>query len=156
MTAIAALAAAVLAGCGSSNDSTASGASTTSVSSTASAAESGAAAAPAAPNAAGPSGSASGGQAAPQTRPPLGPKEQAYLTALKKAGITPSDADSEINVARYICAAVKQNAPADQLAAIVDAVAGSDAKAAGKNVTDEDVKTLGATYINTAKSTYCQ
>jgi hypothetical protein len=41
------------------------------------------------------------------------------------------------------------------LRVFVNAVAGSDAEAAGKAVTDANVGPLGQAYLDTARSAYC-
>jgi len=88
--------------------------------------------------------------------PQIGPRETAYLTALKAAGITPSDPGAEIGVAQMICWTIQQKQPMDTVTVFVNAVAGSDAKSAGKPATEDSVAQLGQIYINTAKATYCQ
>lgn len=99
-----------------------------------------------------------GGQALPAGPPPtpLGPKETGYLNSLRQAGISPGDNQAEISVARMICWSIGHNQPSDQLRVFVNAVAGSDAKEAGKPVNDSDVGQLGQVYIDTAKAKYCR
>ena len=67
----------------------------------------------------------------------------AYLGALKAAGITPGDNQAEVNLARLICISIQQKVPQNQLVAMANAIAGTDAQAAGKQVTDAQLDALG-------------
>lgn len=135
----------LLAGCGSSGSS--SSASTTAASAT----DSGLVQAP--PSVGPPPGAVAPLSTEPE--PALGPKDVTYLNALKAAGITPGDSQAEINLAKLICESIKDQVPQNKFDAMVNAIAGTDAQAAGKQVDDAQLDALGQVYINAAKSTYC-
>ncbi|NUS42783.1 MAG: DUF732 domain-containing protein, partial [Mycobacteriaceae bacterium] len=98
-------------------------------------------------------------QAAPETTPqsaPASDKDKAFLAELKKQGVTPSRDDTALQIANYVCVAVKSKYPDDQLVSMVNAMAGSDAQATGKNLSEAELATAGRAYISAAKSTYCR
>lgn len=96
-------------------------------------------------------------QAAPggsSNAPQPGPKEQAFIDALKQGGVGVSgNGDTAITIANYICAGVKQGQNDDQLASFVNAMAGVEGGLTGSKLTPE---AAGKIYVSVAKSTYCK
>ncbi|AWK70558.1 DUF732 domain-containing protein [Rhodococcus oxybenzonivorans] len=170
--AIAVAASGLLVGCGS-DDSTATStpsATTTTAAATSSATESSAPA---------PSGSAtssapvtSPGQAA--TAPPEQPEEvpgdfpgpsevpvsadgQRFLAALKDKGIEPAaDGTMAVSTADFICQSKAEGKSDADTMVFVTAMVGSEAAAAGKELSQEQATADAQTYVDVAHATYCK
>lgn len=102
--------------------------------------------------------------AEPQTAPgfpgptevPTDERDAAFLDALRAEGVEPSgDGSSAINTANYICGAIAQGGTDTEIKTIVTALVGSDAVAAGVEITEEQAAQTADVYIATARSTYC-
>lgn len=111
-----------------------------------------------------PSEAATAPPAEPQTAPgfpgptevPADARDAAFLDALRAEGVEPSgDGSSAINTANYICGAVAQGGTDEEIKTIVTALVGSDAVAAGVEITEEQAGQTADVYIATARSTYC-
>ncbi|QCQ93190.1 DUF732 domain-containing protein [Rhodococcus sp. SGAir0479] len=90
------------------------------------------------------------------TEVPISPRGQAYLDALKKEGITPAaDGVIAVSTADYICAAQEQGSSPEEVATFVTAAVGSEASAAGQEMTAEQAGKNAQVYIRVAQSTYC-
>ncbi|MFZ2529499.1 MAG: DUF732 domain-containing protein, partial [Rhodococcus sp. (in: high G+C Gram-positive bacteria)] len=87
---------------------------------------------------------------------PAGSRDAAFLDALRAEGVEPSgDGSSAINTANYICGAIAQGGTDSEIKTIVTALVGSDAVAAGTEITEEQAGQTADVYISTARSTYC-
>lgn len=87
---------------------------------------------------------------------PAGSRDAAFLDALRAEGVEPSgDGSSAINTANYICGAIAQGGTDAEIKTIVTALVGSDAVAAGTEITEEQAGQTADVYISTARSTYC-
>ncbi|MGF7124889.1 DUF732 domain-containing protein [Rhodococcus sp. AG1013] len=161
----------LLVACGD-DDTTATGSptTTTAAASTTSKAPSGggASAAPAAPEQTPAQGSGGGAtqpveepQAVPSgfpgpTEVPISPRGEAFLNGLKKEGITPaSDGFIAVSTADYICAAGEQGSSDAEIATFVTAAVGSEASAAGQELTPEQAGKNAQVYIRVAQAEYC-
>lgn len=114
-----------------------------------------------APSAESSSGAAEQPRAVPSNFPgptevPISPRAQGFLDALKKEGITPA-ADGAVSVATadYICAAQQQGSSNEEITTIVTAAVGSEASAAGKDLSVEQAGKNAQIYIRVAQTTYC-
>lgn len=86
--------------------------------------------------------------------PQIGPREQAYIDALKAQGIQSSgNGESAITIANYVCAAQQQGTSADVMAVNVNAMAGVEQNLTGGT---QEPAQAGPIYIDVAKKTYCK
>jgi len=91
------------------------------------------------------------------TEVPVSPRAQAYLDGLKKEGITPAaDGVIAISTADYICAAKEQGSSDQEITTFVTAAVGSEASAAGQEVTSEQAGKNAEVYIRVAQAEYCK
>ncbi|RVW00100.1 DUF732 domain-containing protein [Rhodococcus spongiicola] len=81
---------------------------------------------------------------------------QAFLDALRQEGITPAgDGVIALSTADYICAAQEQGGSDAAVTTFVTAAVGSEASAAGQELTPEQAGENAEIYIRLAKSEYC-
>ncbi|RVW02158.1 DUF732 domain-containing protein [Rhodococcus xishaensis] len=81
---------------------------------------------------------------------------QAFLDALKREGITPAgDGVIALSTADYICAAQQQGGSDAAVTTFVTAAVGSEASAAGQELTPEQAGKNAEIYIRLAKAEYC-
>ncbi|ATQ30388.1 DUF732 domain-containing protein [Rhodococcus ruber] len=166
----AALAATALLGACGSDDSTATNTPSTSVSATTSTSAAETTAAKATTTAPEGAATTSPGEAAtappaqPETEPgfpgpaevPVDDRGQAFLDGLRERGVEPAaDGSIAINTANYICAATAQGSSPEEIKTIVTAAVGSEATAAGKEISDADAATTADVYITVARDTFC-
>lgn len=91
------------------------------------------------------------------TEVPVSPRAEAYLAALKKEGITPAaDGVIAISTADYICAAQEQGSSQQEITTFVTAAVGSEASAAGQELTTEQAGKNADIYIRVAQAEYCK
>ncbi len=155
-------AAGLLAACGN-NDSTASSTPTLKTSTSA------AAPTQTLPSVQVPTGDATSPQPAPETSAPERPepvtpspgpsdttpvtgKDQVFLDALRKKGITPSSPDIALTAANYVCQGKASGASDQEIATYVNAMAGSDPAFDPQKMS---VEQAGKIYIDVASTTYC-
>ncbi|MFC9836533.1 DUF732 domain-containing protein [Rhodococcus sp. NPDC127530] len=173
--ALAVAASGLLVGCGS-DDSTATSNPSTSATTSAAASSSAESSASAAPSASA-SASASApvtspGQAA--TAPPEQPEEvpgdfpgpsevpvstegQKFLDALKSKGIEPAaDGTMAVSTADFICQAKAEGKSDAEAMVFVTAMVGTEASAAGQELTQEQATANAQTYMDVAHATYCK
>ncbi|MFD6893948.1 DUF732 domain-containing protein [Rhodococcus sp. NPDC060086] len=91
----------------------------------------------------------------PGSQPAPSESGEAFLAALRDAGVEPSDEASSIAIADYICGAEAQGGAPDEIKTMVTALVGSGSVAAGEEITEEDASTTADTYISVAHDTYC-
>lgn len=107
------------------------------------------------------SGPAEQPQAVPSDFPgptelPISPRGQAFIDGLKREGITPAtDGVIAVSTADYICAAQQQGSSSEEIATFVTAAVGSEATAAGQELTAEQAGKNAQVYIRVAQTTYC-
>lgn len=107
------------------------------------------------------SGPAEEPQAVPSDFPgptalPISARGQAFLDELKKEGITPAtDGVIAVSTADYICAAQEQGSSPEEVATFVTAAVGSEASAAGQEMTADQAGKNAQIYIRVAQTTYC-
>ncbi|GAB2640278.1 DUF732 domain-containing protein [Prescottella soli] len=91
------------------------------------------------------------------TEVPVSPRAQSYLDGLKKEGITPvADGVIAISTADYICAAKEQGSSQQEITTFVTAAVGSEASAAGQELTAEQAGKNAEVYIRVAQAEYCK
>ncbi|SEC68658.1 DUF732 domain-containing protein [Rhodococcus koreensis] len=173
--ALAVAASGLLVGCGSDDSTATSNPSTSAPTSAAvsSAAESSASAAPSVSASASASAPVtSPGEAA--TAPPAQPEEvpgdfpgpsevpvsadgQKFLDALKAKGIEPAaDGTMAVSTADFICQAKAEGKSDAEAMVFVTAMVGTEASAAGKELTQEQATANATTYMDVAHATYCK
>ncbi|QBJ96692.1 DUF732 domain-containing protein [Rhodococcus sp. ABRD24] len=157
----------LLAACGS-DDSSATGSPTSSSASptTSAAVKSGASQTPAAPPVTVAGDAATAPVEEPQALPsdfpgpteiPLSPRGQAFLDALQKEGITPAAGGViAISTADYICAAQQQGSSPGEVTTFVTAAVGSEATAAGQQLSADQAAKNAQVYIRVAQAQYCK
>ncbi|MDV6245620.1 DUF732 domain-containing protein [Rhodococcus opacus] len=171
--ALAVAASGLLVGCGS-DDSTATSNPSTSATTTAAASSSAESSASAAPSA---SASASAPVTSPgeaATAPPEQPEEvpgdfpgpsevpvsaegQKFLDALKAKGIEPAaDGTMAVSTADFICQAKAEGKSDAEAMVFVTAMVGTEASAAGQELTQEQATANAQTYMDVAHATYCK
>src|SRR5574340_992557 len=90
------------------------------------------------------------------TKVPVEARDRAFLDALKAAGITPAaDGSMAISTANYICAARAAGSKPDEISTFVTASVGSEAVAAGVQLTEEQAQHNAQAYIQAATAHYC-
>ena len=173
--ALAVAASGLLVGCGSDDSTATSNPSTSATTSAAasSAAESSASAAP--------SASASASASAPVTSPgeaatappkqpeavpndfpgpsevPVSADGQKFLDALKSKGIEPAaDGTMAVSTADFICQAKAEGKSDAEAMVFVTAMVGTEASAAGQELTQEQATANAQTYMDVAHATYCK
>ena len=173
--ALAVAASGLLVGCGSDDSTATSNPSTSAATSAAasSSAESSASAAPSA-SASAPASApvTSPGEAA--TAPPQQPEEvpgdfpgpaevpvsaegQKFLDALKSKGIEPAaDGTMAVSTADFICQAKAEGKSDAEAMVFVTAMVGTEASAAGQELTQEQATANAQTYMDVAHATYCK
>jgi hypothetical protein len=175
--ALAVAASGLLVGCGSDDSTATSNPSTSATTSAAasSTAESSASAAPSAGASASASASApvtSPGEAAtappeqPQAVPndfpgpsevPVSAEGQKFLDALKSKGIAPAaDGTMAVSTADFICQAKAEGKSDADTMVFVTAMVGTEASAAGQQLTPEQATANAQTYVDVAHATYCK
>lgn len=173
--ALAVAASGLLVGCGS-DDSTATSNPSTSATTTAAASSSAESSASAAPSASA-SASASAPVTSPgeaATAPPQQPEEvpgdfpgpaevpvsaegQKFLDALKSKGIEPAaDGTMAVSTADFICQAKAEGKSDAEAMVFVTAMVGTEASAAGQELTQEQATANAQTYMDVAHATYCK
>ncbi|MFE5701188.1 DUF732 domain-containing protein [Rhodococcus koreensis] len=173
--ALAVAASGLLVGCGSDDSTATSNPSTSAPTSAAvsSSAESSASAAPSVSASASASAPVtSPGEAA--TAPPAQPEEvpgdfpgpsevpvsadgQKFLDALKAKGIEPAaDGTMAVSTADFICQAKAEGKSDAEAMVFVTAMVGTEASAAGKELTQEQATANATTYMDVAHATYCK
>ena len=173
--ALAVAASGLLVGCGS-DDSTATSNPSTSATTTAAASSSAESSASAAPSASA-SASASAPVTSPgeaATAPPQQPEEvpgdfpgpaevpvsaegQKFLDALKAKGIEPAaDGTMAVSTADFICQAKAEGKSDAEAMVFVTAMVGTEASAAGQELTQEQATANAQTYMDVAHATYCK
>ncbi|MFD6059129.1 MULTISPECIES: DUF732 domain-containing protein [Rhodococcus] len=173
--ALAVAASGLLVGCGSDDSTATSNPSTSATTSAAasSSAESSASAAPSASVSASASAPVtSPGEAA--TAPPEQPEEvpgdfpgpaevpvsaegQKFLDALKSKGIEPAaDGTMAVSTADFICQAKAEGKSDAEAMVFVTAMVGTEASAAGQELTQEQATANAQTYMDVAHATYCK
>ncbi|MDH6681004.1 hypothetical protein M2284_005246 [Rhodococcus sp. LBL1] len=91
------------------------------------------------------------------TEVPVSPRAQDYLDGLKKEGITPvADGVIAISTADYICAAKEQGSSQQEITTFVTAAVGSEASAAGQELSAEQAGKNAEVYIRVAQAKYCK
>ncbi|WP_172649694.1 DUF732 domain-containing protein [Rhodococcus opacus] len=171
--ALAVAASGLLVGCGS-DDSTATSNPSTSATTSAAASSSAESSASAAPSA---SASASAPMTSPgeaATAPPEQPEEvpgdfpgpsevpvsaegQKFLDALKAKGIEPAaDGTMAVSTADFICQAKAEGKSDAEAMVFVTAMVGTEASAAGQELTQEQATANAQTYMDVAHATYCK
>ncbi|PTR22479.1 uncharacterized protein DUF732 [Rhodococcus sp. OK519] len=91
------------------------------------------------------------------TAVPIDSRGQGFLDALKKEGITPaSDGLIAVSTADYICAAKEQGSSNEEISTFVTAAVGSEATAAGQELSPEQAGKNAAVYIRVAQAEYCR
>ncbi|WP_433609037.1 DUF732 domain-containing protein [Prescottella agglutinans] len=91
------------------------------------------------------------------TEVPVSPRAQAYLDGLKREGITPAaDGIIAVSTADYICAAKEQGSSQQEITTFVTAAVGSEASAAGQELTSEQAGKNAEVYIRVAQAEYCK
>ena len=175
VSALAVAASGLLVGCGSDDSTATSNPSTSAATSAAasSSAESSASAAPSA-SASAPASApvTSPGEAA--TAPPQQPEEvpgdfpgpaevpvsaegQKFLDALKSKGIEPAaDGTMAVSTADFICQAKAEGKSDAEAMVFVTAMVGTEASAAGQELTQEQATANAQTYMDVAHATYCK
>ncbi|MDV7084514.1 DUF732 domain-containing protein [Rhodococcus sp. IEGM 248] len=173
--ALAVAASGLLVGCGS-DDSTATSNPSTSATTTAPASSSAESSASAAPSA-----SASAPASAPVTSPgeaatappeqpeevpgdfpgpsevPVSAEGQKFLDALKAKGIEPAaDGTMAVSTADFICQAKAEGKSDAEAMVFVTAMVGTEASAAGQELTQEQATANAQTYMDVAHATYCK
>ncbi|WKN56313.1 DUF732 domain-containing protein [Rhodococcus opacus] len=173
--ALAVAASGLLVGCGS-DDSTATSNPSTSATTTAAASSSAESSASAAPSA-----SASASASAPVTSPgeaatappeqpeevpgdfpgpsevPVSAEGQKFLDALKAKGIEPAaDGTMAVSTADFICQAKAEGKSDAEAMVFVTAMVGTEASAAGQELTQEQATANAQTYMDVAHATYCK
>lgn len=87
----------------------------------------------------------------------VSPRAQAYLDELEKEGITPvAGGVIAISTADYICAAKEQGSSQQEITTFVTAAVGSEASAAGQELTTEQAGKNAEVYIRVAQAEYCK
>lgn len=87
---------------------------------------------------------------------PTEARDQVFLGALKAAGITPAgDGSMAISTANYICAARAAGSKPEEINTFVTASVGSEAVAAGIQLTEEQARHNAQAYIQAAQTHYC-
>ena len=173
--ALAVAASGLLVGCGS-DDSTATSNPSTSAATSAAASSSAESSASAAPSASA-SASASAPVTSPgeaATAPPQQPEEvpgdfpgpaevpvsaegQKFLDALKSKGIEPAaDGTMAVSTADFICQAKAEGKSDAEAMVFVTAMVGTEASAAGQELTQEQATANAQTYMDVAHATYCK
>ncbi|MFC9765339.1 DUF732 domain-containing protein [Rhodococcus jostii] len=173
--ALAVAASGLLVGCGS-DDSTATSNPSTSATTSAAASSSAESSEPAAPSASA-SASASAPVTSPgeaATAPPQQPEEvpgdfpgpaevpvsaegQKFLDALKSKGIEPAaDGTMAVSTADFICQAKAEGKSDAEAMVFVTAMVGTEASAAGQELTQEQATANAQTYMDVAHATYCK
>ncbi|AHK27702.1 MULTISPECIES: DUF732 domain-containing protein [Rhodococcus] len=175
VSALAVAASGLLVGCGS-DDSTATSNPSTSATTTAAASSSAESSASAAPSA-----SASAPASAPVTSPgeaatappeqpeevpgdfpgpsevPVSAEGQKFLDALKAKGIEPAaDGTMAVSTADFICQAKAEGKSDAEAMVFVTAMVGTEASAAGQELTQEQATANAQTYMDVAHATYCK
>lgn len=90
------------------------------------------------------------------TEVPISSRGEAFLAGLKKEGITPTaDGIIAVSTADYICAATEQGSSQSEIATFVTAAVGSEASAAGEELTPEQAGKNAQVYIRVAQAEYC-
>ncbi|EID78440.1 MULTISPECIES: DUF732 domain-containing protein [Rhodococcus] len=173
--ALAVAASGLLVGCGS-DDSTATSNPSTSATTSAAASSSAESSASAAPSA-----SASASASAPVTSPgeaatappeqpeevpgdfpgpsevPVSAEGQKFLDALKAKGIEPAaDGTMAVSTADFICQAKAEGKSDAEAMVFVTAMVGTEASAAGQELTQEQATANAQTYMDVAHATYCK
>ncbi|GAF43447.1 DUF732 domain-containing protein [Rhodococcus wratislaviensis] len=173
--ALAVAASGLLVGCGS-DDSTATSNPSTSATTSAAASSSAESSASAAPSA-----SASASASAPVTSPgeaatappeqpeevpgdfpgpaevPVSAEGQKFLDALKSKGIEPAaDGTMAVSTADFICQAKAEGKSDAEAMVFVTAMVGTEASAAGQELTQEQATANAQTYMDVAHATYCK
>ncbi|MBA8957905.1 hypothetical protein JOJ86_001196 [Rhodococcus percolatus] len=173
--ALAVAASGLLVGCGS-DDSTATSNPSTSATTTAAASSSAESSASAAPSA-----SASASASAPVTSPgeaatappeqpeevpgdfpgpsevPVSAEGQKFLDTLKAKGIEPAaDGTMAVSTADFICQAKAEGKSDAEAMVFVTAMVGTEASAAGQELTQEQATANAQTYMDVAHATYCK
>lgn len=87
--------------------------------------------------------------------PPVDDRGQAYLDALREAGVSPADEASAIGIADYVCGAQAEGAPDDAVVTIVTALVGSSAAVSGAEISEDAAAAEAETYISVASENYC-
>ncbi|MFI5778564.1 DUF732 domain-containing protein [Nocardia sp. NPDC051570] len=83
---------------------------------------------------------------------PVTAKDQVFLDALRKRGITPSSPDIALTAANYVCQGKASGASDQEIATYVNAMAGSDPAFDPQKMS---VEQAGKIYIDVASATYC-
>lgn len=91
----------------------------------------------------------------PESQPAPGESGEAFLAALRDAGVEPYDEASSIAIADYVCGAEAQGGAPDEIKTMVTAIVGSGSVAAGDEITEEEASAAADTYISVAHDTYC-
>lgn len=93
----------------------------------------------------------------PAEAPPVGEAGKQFLAELEKKGITPAgDGMMALSTADYICQAKAAGKSDEDVMVFVTAMVGSEASAAGKEISPEQATEHATTYVDTANAVYCQ
>ncbi|AOW93789.1 DUF732 domain-containing protein [Rhodococcus sp. WMMA185] len=88
---------------------------------------------------------------------PVSGDGQRFLDALRDAGIEPSgDGSTAISTADFICQAEAEGQSGSVTMVFVTAMVGTEASAAGRQLTDEQAAADAQTYVDVANATYCK
>lgn len=174
--ALAVAASGLLVGCGSDDSTATSNPSTSETTTSAAASTSAESSASAAPSAS-PSASVSAPVTSPgeaATAPPAQPEDvpgdfpgpsevpvsadgQKFLDALKAKGIEPAaDGTMAVSTADFICQAKAEGKSDPETMVFVTAMVGTEASAAGQELTQEQATANAQTYVDVAHATYCK
>ncbi|MFC9361482.1 DUF732 domain-containing protein [Rhodococcus sp. NPDC057014] len=170
--ALAVAASGLLVGCGSDDSTATSNPSTSTTTTSAAASSSAESSASATPSASASAPVTSPGEAA--TAPPAQPEEvpgdfpgpsevpvsadgQKFLDALKAKGIEPAaDGTMAVSTADFICQAKAEGKSDPETMVFVTAMVGTEASAAGQELTQEQATANAQTYMDVAHATYCK
>ncbi|MEV0947141.1 DUF732 domain-containing protein [Rhodococcus sp. NPDC049939] len=87
---------------------------------------------------------------------PVSGDAQRFLDALKSAGIDPAiDGTMALSTADFICQAAAEGQSDEETMVFVTAMVGTEASAAGREITHEQAEADARTYMDVAHATYC-
>lgn len=92
----------------------------------------------------------------PAKPPPVSEEGQRFLAELEKKGITPAaDGAMALSTADYICQAKEAGKSDADIMVFVTAMVGSEASAAGRDISTPEATATAKTYLDTATAVYC-
>ena len=88
---------------------------------------------------------------------PVSAEGQKFLDALKSKGIEPAaDGTMAVSTADFICQAKAEGKSDAEAMVFVTAMVGTEASAAGQELTQEQATANAQTYMDVAHATYCK